>query len=73
METRDATVAKLQELPEPLLEQVNDFIDFLVDRDRREQRRAEIHANFLEAQVEERNGDLKFSADLTDLRRSIEE
>ena len=37
MTALDATVAKLQELPEPLIEEVSDYIDFLAlkhDRDR---------------------------------------
>lgn len=29
MTIREVTIAKLQKLPEPLLQQVNDFIDFL--------------------------------------------
>ncbi len=32
MTIREATIAKLQQLPEPLLQQVSDFIDLLTDR-----------------------------------------
>ncbi len=32
MTIREATITKLQELPEPLLQQVSDFIDILTDR-----------------------------------------
>ncbi|PSB22198.1 hypothetical protein C7B65_02010 [Phormidesmis priestleyi ULC007] len=31
MTTREATIAKLQQLPEPLLQQVSDFIDVLTE------------------------------------------
>lgn len=34
MTIREATIAKLQQLPESLLQQVSDFIDFLTHRDR---------------------------------------
>jgi hypothetical protein len=30
MSIREATVSKLQQLPEPLLQEVNDFIDFVM-------------------------------------------
>ncbi|MBW4612914.1 MAG: DUF2281 domain-containing protein [Desmonostoc vinosum HA7617-LM4] len=32
MTIRETTIAKLQELPEPLLQEVNDFIDFVVHK-----------------------------------------
>lgn len=32
MTTRETTIAKLQQLPEPLLQKVSDFIDLLTDR-----------------------------------------
>lgn len=35
MMTREATIAKLQQLPESLLQQVSDFIDVLTDRQQR--------------------------------------
>lgn len=35
MTIREATIAKLQQLPEPLLKQVSDFIDLLTERKQR--------------------------------------
>ncbi len=32
MNTRDSAIAKLQKLPEPLLQEVNNFIDFVIDK-----------------------------------------
>lgn len=32
MTIRETAIAKLQQLPEPLLQQVSDFIDFLMDK-----------------------------------------
>lgn len=32
MNTRDSAIAKLQQLSEPLLQEVNDFIDFVVHK-----------------------------------------
>jgi hypothetical protein len=37
----------------------------------REERREEIYENFKLAQAEEQRGDLKYSADINELRRSI--
>ncbi len=39
----------------------------------REERREEIYENFKLAQAEERRGDLKYSANIDELKRSIEE
>jgi hypothetical protein len=39
----------------------------------REERRDEIYDNFKSAQAEEQRGELKYSANLTELKRSIEE
>jgi hypothetical protein len=39
----------------------------------REERREEIYENFKLAQVEEKKGELKYSADINELKRSIEE
>ncbi len=35
MDTREAVIAKLQQLPEPLLEKVDEFMDFLIERQKR--------------------------------------
>ena len=32
MSIRDSTIAKLQQLPEPLLQEVSDFIDFITQK-----------------------------------------
>lgn len=39
----------------------------------REERREEIYANFELAKAEEQRGDLKYSANIDELKRSIEE
>ncbi len=39
----------------------------------REERREEIYENFKLAQAEEQRGDLKYSANIDELKRSIEE
>jgi hypothetical protein len=39
----------------------------------REERREEIYENFKLAQAEERRGDLKYSANIDELKRSIED
>jgi hypothetical protein len=39
----------------------------------REERREEIHENFKSAREEEKRGELKYSADINELKRSIEE
>jgi hypothetical protein len=39
----------------------------------REERREEIYENFKLAQAEERRGDLKYSANIDELKRAIEE
>jgi hypothetical protein len=39
----------------------------------REERREEIYENFKSAQAEEQRGELKYSANLNELKRSIEE
>jgi hypothetical protein len=39
----------------------------------REERREEIYENFKSAQEEEKRGELKYSADINKLKRSIEE
>jgi hypothetical protein len=39
----------------------------------REERREEIYENFKLARKEEQQGELKYSADITELKRSIEE
>jgi hypothetical protein len=39
----------------------------------REERREEIYKNFKLARTEEQRGELKYSADLNELKRSIEE
>ena len=36
MSVRDETIAKIHQLPEPLVQQVNDFVDFLMKDDRYE-------------------------------------
>ena len=36
MSVRDETIAKIHQLPEPLVQQVNDFVDFLMKDDRGE-------------------------------------
>lgn len=35
MDTREAVIAKLQLLPEPLLEKVDEFMDFLIEQQKR--------------------------------------
>lgn len=35
MDTREAVIAKLQQLPEALLEKVDEFMDFLIEQQKR--------------------------------------
>jgi hypothetical protein len=37
MSVRDDTLAKIHDLPEPLVEEVSDFVDYLIARYRRKQ------------------------------------
>lgn len=48
-------------------------IQLLLQQYLREERREEIYENFKSAQVEQQNGELKFSANLNELRQLIEE
>ncbi len=48
-------------------------IQQLVQQYLREERREEIYENFQSAQIEQQNGELKFSANLSELRQAIEE
>ena len=48
-------------------------IQLLLKQYLREERREEIHENFKSAQVEEKKGSLKFSANINELRQLIEE
>ena len=48
-------------------------IQLLLPQYLREERREEIYENFKSAQIEQQNGELKFSANLSELRREIEE
>ena len=48
-------------------------IQLLLQQYLREERREEIYENFKSAQIEQQNGELKFSANLSVLRRAIEE
>ena len=48
-------------------------IQLLLQQYLREERREEIYENFQSAQIEQQNGELKFSANLSELRRAIEE
>ena len=48
-------------------------IQLLLQQFLREERREEIYENFQSAQIEQQNGELKFSANLSELRRAIEE
>ena len=47
-------------------------IQLLLQQYLREERREEIYENFQSAQIEQQNGELKFSANLSELRRAIE-
>ena len=47
-------------------------IQLLLQQYLREERREEIYENFKSAQIEQQNGELKFSANLSELRRAIE-
>ncbi|PZV10675.1 MAG: hypothetical protein DCF22_16050 [Leptolyngbya sp.] len=48
-------------------------IQLLLQQYLREERREEIYENFKSAQIEQQNGELKFSANLSELRQAIEE
>lgn len=48
-------------------------IQLLLQQYLREERREEIYENFKSAQIEQQNDKLKFSANLSELRRAIEE
>jgi hypothetical protein len=48
-------------------------IQLLLQQYLREERRDEIHANFKSAQVEQQNGELRFSSNMRELRQLIEE
>ena len=48
-------------------------IQLLLQQYLREERREEIYENFQSAQIEQQNGELKFSANLSDLKKLIEE
>jgi hypothetical protein len=48
-------------------------IQLLLQQYLREERRAEIYENFKTAQAEEQSGDLKFSSNITELKKLIEE
>lgn len=48
-------------------------IQLLLKQYLREERREEIYENFKTAQVEEQNGELKFSSNINELKRLIEE
>ncbi len=48
-------------------------IQLLLQQYLREECRDEIHANFKSAQVEQQNGELKFSSSTQELRHMIEE
>jgi hypothetical protein len=63
MTVYDRTVAKMQQLPEPLLQEVSDFIDFLLVK--QDQTQWELWTHFREAL------DLA-EADLSDYLRNLE-
>jgi hypothetical protein len=46
-------------------------IQLLLQHCLREERREEIYENFQSAQIEQQNGELKFSANLSELRQAI--
>lgn len=48
-------------------------IQLLLKQYLREERRQQIYENFQSAQVEQEKGELKFSADINELRQLIEE
>lgn len=48
-------------------------IQLLLQQYLREERRAEIYENFKTAQAEEQSGNLKFSSNITELKKLIEE
>lgn len=48
-------------------------IQLLLQQYLREERREEIYENFQSAQIEQQKGELKFSANLSELRKLIEE
>lgn len=48
-------------------------IQLLLQQYLREERREEIYENFQSAQIEQQKGELKFSANLSDLKKLIEE
>lgn len=48
-------------------------IQMLLKQYLREERRQEIYENFKSAQVEQQNGELKFSSSLSELKQLIEE
>ncbi|MDZ8189641.1 MAG: hypothetical protein RMX96_32990 [Nostoc sp. ChiSLP02] len=48
-------------------------IQLLLQQYLREERREEIYHNFRTAQVEQQNGELKFSSNIDELRQLIEE
>ncbi|AFZ04139.1 hypothetical protein [Calothrix sp. PCC 6303] len=48
-------------------------IQLLLQQYLREERRDEIHDNFKSAQVEQHQGELKFSSNINELRQLIEE
>ncbi|MEQ8540427.1 MAG: hypothetical protein RIB93_23610 [Coleofasciculus sp. D1-CHI-01] len=48
-------------------------IQLLLEQYIREERRGEIYRNFKSAQVEQQKGELKFSANINELRQLIEE
>ena len=48
-------------------------IQLLLTQYLREERRDEIYENFSAAQIEQQKGELKFSSDVNELRRMIEE
>lgn len=48
-------------------------IQLLLRQYLREEHREEMYENFITAQAEEKNGELKFSSNINDLRKLIEE
>ena len=44
MTVREATIARIQQMPEPLLQDVQDYIDFLLTRGSRLRRQAAQHS-----------------------------
>ncbi|WP_373546751.1 hypothetical protein [Chamaesiphon sp.] len=67
------TFSDLVETVKDLSIEEKEQLQMLLKQYLREERREEIYDNFELARAEEQRGELKYSADITELKRSIEE